>query len=560
MKLRDYQQAAIDAIWGWWESGRQGEHPLVCLPTGGGKTVIFSELIRKLIATYPGVSVLILAHRKELITQAEDKLKSVWPGAPVGVYAAALKRREVMQITIASRDTIAGVIDDIGTFSFVIVDEAHRINTKDLGRYYKIIQALKDRYPSLVVIGFTATPFRLGQGRIYGHGKPFADLAYRIGMKELIDKGHLSRLTSMSGKAESIIDTSGIKMIGGDFDEKELSVRATSDSIVDSALADWKEKAFDEERKATVFFCVSKIHAEMVGEKLSRLGIDCPHVTADTPAQERDDILKGFDRGKFPAIANVGVLIEGWDCKRVDCIAMLRPTNSRALYVQMVGRGMRTFPGKQDCLVLDYGGNIERLGPVDEADEIEPIAKSSKKAIGEPCRKCSREFGCKTCGYWGVTAEGSYGWIAGCGEHNHPSARSCSQCGAPFIKHETTPTEGGILSTERRLMDFPVESVSASVAVSRKTGQSYLRVSYRVSLFEVFTENLMIGYPNPAGQYALTKWIKMVDSAPGLLPHTSEKAEEYLSSGQIKFKPVSNISVDMASRWKEIIRVDYAND
>lgn len=550
MKLRPYQKAAIDAIWAWWAAGRQGEDPLVCLPTAAGKTVVFSALIRRLMDEYPGVSVLILAHRKELIAQAEAKLKSVWPEAPVGVYAAALDRREIAPVMIASRDTIAPVIDDIGQFTFVIVDECHNVNTRDEGRYRAIIGALRERYPHLVVIGFTATPFRLGQGRVYGPGKPFADLAYRASMRDLIEQGYLSRLTSMTGKAESIINTDGIRTVAGDFDERQLAERATSDALVEAALADWKEKAYDTGRGASVFFCVSVLHAQIVSEKLAKLGITCPWVAGETHDDERDAILSGFDRGDFPAIANVGILTEGWDCPRCDCIALLRPTQSVALYVQMVGRGLRLFPGKQNCLILDYGGNIQRLGPVDQADVPEPVKRKRKSA--------ATPGGHKTCGVWGEV-DGEFNWRNGCGEKNHPAARECVQCGRPFISHGTKALEGGVISSEQRIEWFSVEQMTARVAMSNKTGRPYLRIGYQVSLLEVFYDNLMLGYPGSGGYYAAGKWRDMVEAG-SPEPASPQDAERLLTAGEATFKPVARIAVDMASRWKDIVRIEYAID
>ena len=315
MDLRPYQQAAIDALFAWWAAGRQGEDPLVCLPTAAGKTIIFCALIKRLLAEYPGVSVLILAHRQELISQAEAKLRHVWPAAPVGVYAASLGRREVRPITIASRDTIAPVVKALGQFTFLIIDEAHRISVKDEGRYRKMIADLREQYEDLVVIGFTATPFRLGQGRIYGPGKPFADLAYHVGMLDLIKQGYLATLTSLA-PAAGTIDTDGVKTLGGDFNERQLEERATAEGIIDAALDEWQATAYAQGRRATVFFCVSILHAGLVKEALLRRGIEADAVSGETPAEERARLLTDFAAGAFPALCNVGVLTEGWDCPR----------------------------------------------------------------------------------------------------------------------------------------------------------------------------------------------------------------------------------------------------
>jgi DNA repair protein RadD len=556
MQPRPYQSACIDAVFGWWAAGRQGEWPCVVLPTAAGKTVIFSMLLKRLFEQFPNVTALILAHRKELIEQAEAKLKSVWPGAPVGVYAASLGRREASaRILVAARDTVANKLDHIGQRTFVIIDEAHNINQKEEGRYRKILADLKERYPHLVVIGFTATPFRLGQGRIYGKGKLFADVCFKIGMQDLISQGFLAPLTSQAVGAGEI-DTTGVRTVGGDFDERELAEIATADALVDAALADWKAKAFDTGREATVFFCVSRLHAQIVSEKLARMDIDCPFVTGETPDAERTALLAGFARGDFPAIANVGILTEGWDCPRCDCIALLRPTQSAALYVQMVGRGLRLSENKADCLVLDYGGNIKRLGPVDQADVAEPKGGDRKNKKSGPCDVCTRDL-CKTCGDWGIADDGKGAWIGGCGHHNATGAKQCEACGQPFISHDTRSAAGGIISTERVIEVFDVEEVSVRAATSRE-GKRYLRVAYQVSLFECFYKNVMLGYPGYAGQKAAREWERI--AACGEAPDTPDMAVHSIESGDYALRPVARIHVDTASRWKDVVHVEYAHE
>ena len=544
MNLRPYQEAAIAALFSWWKAGRQGEDPLVCLPTAAGKTIIFCSLIQRLLAEYPGVSVLILAHRQELISQAEDKLLHVWPTAPVGVYAASLGRREVRPITIASRDTVAPVVRELGQFTFLIIDEAHRISTKDEGRYRKLIADLRGQYEDLVVIGFTATPFRLGQGRIYGPGKPFADLAYHVGMLDLIQQGYLAPLTSLAPTAGAI-DTEGVKTTAGDFNERQLEERATAEGIIDAALDEWQATAFNQGRKASVFFCVSILHAELVKEALILRGIEADAVSGETPAKERTQLLTDFANGVFPVLCNVGVLTEGWDCPRCDCIVLLRPTKSASLYVQMVGRGLRLSPAtaKTDCLILDFGGNIERLGPVDQADEKEP--RQTKKAAPD-------EAPYRRCGEW---APGASLFLNGCGHKNPPAAIKCEQCGQLFIRHEAAAKRGGLISSERSYQDFEVERLSWRVCYSQKSGQPYLRIGYHCGLFETFYRNLMIGYAGYAGQKAALEWAALTTR--GTSPMTPEQAAALLDHDGEALRQPSRITVDVASRWKEIVRSHY---
>jgi len=294
----------------------------------------------------------------------------------------------------------------------------------------------RDRYEDLVVIGFTATPFRLGQGRIYGPGKPFADLAYHVGMLDLIKQGYLATLTSLA-PAAGTIDTDGVKTLGGDFNERQLEERATAEGIIDAALDEWQATAHAHGRKASVFFCVSILHAGLVKEALLRRGIEAHAVSGETTAELRARLLTDFAAGAFPVLCNVGVLTEGWDCPRCDCIVLLRPTRSASLYVQMVGRGLRLSPstGKTDCLILDFGGNIERLGPVDQADEKEP--RQTKRAQPE-------EAPYRRCGDWDPT---SSQFIGGCGHKNPTAAIKCEECGRLFIRHKAEAKRGGLISS-----------------------------------------------------------------------------------------------------------------
>lgn len=544
MQLYWYQKEAVDAPFKWWAAGRIGEDPLIRIPTAGGKTIVFSEIIKRLLREYHGVNVLVLAHRKELISQAEQKLLSVWPDAPVGVYAASLNRREVRRITIASRDTIINVIDEIGQFTFVIVDEAHRISNKEEGQYRKLISALRQQYNHLVVIGFTATPFRLGQGKIYGEGKPFADLAYSVGMLELIEQGFLSPLTSIA-PVNGKINTDGVKLVAGEFNEKQLTERATAEGVIESAISEWLDTAYLQGRQSSVFFCVSVVHAEKTVECLRQKSINAFFIDGKTKDTERAQILSAFDAGEFPALVSVNVLTEGWDCPRVDCIVLMRSTHSAAAYCQMIGRGLRLFNGKTNCLILDFGGNIERLGPVDLAGESEP-----KKKKGKQEEKGEAPY--KRCGEW---SHRESTFVGGCGHKNPPAASKCEKCGQLFIRHCNEAKHGGIVSTERVLEDFVVERVSYGLAVSRATGNQYLRIIYHCGIFDVFYKNIMLSYPGYAGNKALKEWVMLTNH--GTLPDTPQQAVLLLDSKQESLKQPHSITVDVASRWKDIVRFDF---
>lgn len=555
MKLRPYQDEAITALVNWWAvDKRHGENPLIVLPTGAGKTIVFCKVIESFINNYSGVRILVLAHRKELISQAEIKLKTVWPGAPVGVYAASLGRRELNTVTIASRDTIVNALDDLGAFDIVIVDEAHNIAPGEKTRYRLIIDALTDRNPHLHVIGFSATPYRTGQGVIYGEGQLFAAIAYEAKIKPLIDDGYLCKVTAKAVDHTAVADTTGVAMARGDFSQGQLNDVVTDENLISAALNEWEKLAYNQGRRATVFFCVSVLHAKLVSAELHERGYDVPVVHGGTSDIERDMITADFNAGKLIGVANVGIYTEGTDIPRIDCIALLRPTRALGLYMQMVGRGLRPHESKNNTLVLDFGGNIERFGPIDTA---QPESRKKKKddrvktcpncqdIVGIFKRKCA-------CGY--EFEPPVFKLCEKCGAENPTSAAKCIACDALFITHEKTAANGGILSDEERIKTFPVEEVYCRAMVS-KQNNPYLKVIYRSSLFEHFNENLMLGHPGRIGDKAAARWRQLVKPEVPM-PAEPEEAAEWAKAWPI-FKPVASIDIDLASKYKDIVNVTY---
>ena len=371
MKLREYQEQSIDGIKHWF--GTQTSPPLLVLPTGSGKTVVFATLIQKLFKMNPNKRFLILAHRQELISQARDKLLSVWPCAPYSIMAAGLKKFDATApIVIASRDTLASKkrLHTCEPFDLVVVDEAHHVGPDKNSRYRKILshlQEIGDPY----VMGVTATPYRMGQGMIYGMDDEyyFGGVAHQVTIPDLIEQNYLCRLSAFAVADSAIIDasTARVKFKGGDYREADLEVIAMEDSTIVQIIDDWIDKAFSKGRTSSVFFCVTVAHAYKMCMYLKKSGIKAAAITAETPNKERVQILKDFESGEINALCNVAVLTEGWDAPRTDCIAVLRPTKSLGLYVQICGRGMRTWGDKQDCLLLDYGENMKRHGCIDRA-------------------------------------------------------------------------------------------------------------------------------------------------------------------------------------------------
>jgi DNA repair protein RadD len=546
LKLRYYQRDAIDSLHKWFNTRPAEDHALIALPTAAGKTIIFSHFIKEIFAKDPTARFLVLAHRKELVEQAETKLKTVWPEAPVGVLAAGMKRFEIdSQILIASRDTLASPkrLEAVGSFDYMIIDEAHNVPPSSHTRYKKIITTLSDRKP-MRVMGCTATPYRMGQGYIYGNRKDhfFKGLAYSVSIPELIRNGFLSRLSAYAVNDNAVIDAGAValKFKNGDFKESELEKVAMVDDTILQVINDWIDNAYTKGRTATVFFCVSVLHAEKMTQCLQNYGIVAECVTGETPKEKREDILERFNNGLVHAICNVGVLTEGWDAPRADCVALLRPTQSVGLFVQMCGRGMRLHDDKENCLLLDYGENVARHGCLDEV---------------QPDRTAPGRYHPKIC--------------ASCNAINIPSARKCVECGQEFegskkfqelqtkkekeVAKRTKAEKQAVLSDERKKAKpryKPVTDIYATVTKSMN-GSEYCQVIFTVK-DEFFPKKmpLMFGHPK-AHHMAVRRWKKIAEKWGA--PKQPWMAAELINSGA--FENISEIVLQKQGKYENVIGI-----
>ena len=404
--LRPYQQDAITAVKDYWAKG--GGNPLVEMATGTGKSMVIAELTRALLEEYPLMRVLMLVHVRELVSQNFAALLKVWPDAPAGIYSAGLGKRDAHhRITFASIQSVFRRADLLGPRDLIHIDEAHLVPAKGEGMYRQLLDDIHARSPHARVCGFSATPYRMDTGRLdAGTSRLFDETVYKYGIAEGIEDGFLSPLVSKAGLAE--IDVSGVQRRGGEFVPAQLE--KASDAITAQAVAEICE--FGKSRRSWLVFCAGVKHAFNVRDAMRGQGISCETVTGDTPSGERDSILRRFKAGEIKCLTNAQVLTTGFDAPNVDMVVMLRPTLSTGLYCQIVGRGTRLSPGKDNCLVLDYAGNIRRHGPVDavgaESKTFNPDADTGKVTVdsvrAKECPSCHEliainSITCKICGH-----------------------------------------------------------------------------------------------------------------------------------------------------------------
>jgi DNA repair protein RadD len=373
MELRPYQRAACDSVHQFFIDHGADVNPCVVIPTGGGKTPVMAMLCAELIAN--GARVLIMAHVQELVQQTYNRLVSTMPEFPIGVYSAGLKRRDVNnQIIVGNVQSIARRIDQFGQIDYIFVDEAHLIPHGQDGQYNMIIEAMRKTNPSLRVVGFTATPYRLKGGVICSNDHVLNKVSYEIGVSNLIDQKYLCK--PINKRSINTPDLRGIKTIRGDFAEAELVERMMKNDLVMRACFEILSKT--QHRNCVLIFAITIAHMKCVAETLRAMDLKATIATVDgtMPSAERSSILEAFKAGKIKYLVNVGVLTTGFDATMIDCVVLLRPTQSPGLYYQMVGRGFRLHAGKADFLVLDFGDNIRRHGPINQI-EVNPQEKGN---------------------------------------------------------------------------------------------------------------------------------------------------------------------------------------
>lgn len=486
-QLRPYQSAAIDSVLSYWTNG--GGNPLVDMATGLGKSVTIGDLTQRLMGAYPQMRVLMLVHVRELVAQNAKALLSLWPQAPVGIYSAGLGRRDTSQrIIFASIQSVYRRAKELGAFDLVLIDEAHLVPSAGEGMYRHLLDALREMRPDLRVAGFTATPFRMDSGRLDdGKDRLFDEIVFSYGIGKGIDDGWLSPLVSKSGATE--IDVSSVAKRGGEFVSGALEAAADQDAITQAAVSEII--TLGEGRRSWLAFCAGVKHAHHVREEFVRQGVSCEVISGETHPGDRARFIDDFKAGRLRCLTNCNVLTTGFDSPDLDMIALLRPTLSPGLLVQMLGRGTRLAEGKTDCLVLDYTGTIRRLGPV---DTLTVDRRPGKKGAPDAAKISDvRAKECPTCKSLAAL-----------------NAQTCAFCGHEWTldkaRHDAEADDVAILS--RDLRNQPPEEIAVVTWMGRrhvKAGSpDSLRVTYSAGLMS-YPEWVLLGHKGP-GRYRAEKW------------------------------------------------------
>ncbi|MEQ9769934.1 DEAD/DEAH box helicase [Pectobacterium jejuense] len=447
--LRPYQREAVSATLDYFR--RHTQPAVIVLPTGAGKSLVIAELARLARGR-----VLVLAHVKELVAQNHAKYCAL--DLEADIFAAGLQQRESQgKVVFGSVQSVARNLDQFDSaFSLLIIDECHRISDDDNSQYQQIIQHLQKTNPQLRLLGLTATPYRLGKGWIYQyhyHGmirgderSLFCDCIYELPLRYMIKHGFLVPPDRLDMPVVQYDFSKLVARSNGLFSEADLNLELKRQQRITphiiSQVIDYAQT-----RRGVMIFASTVEHAKEITALLP--DGQAALVSADTPAAERDALIDAFKQQSLRYLVNVAVLTTGFDAPHVDLIAILRPTESVSLYQQIVGRGLRLYPGKTDCLILDYAGNPHDL--------YTPEVGNSKPHTGsQPV-----QVFCPECGFanlfWGkTTPDGDIiehygrrcqGWEMAesgqrqqcdfrfrfkvcphCGAENDIAARRCHQC------------------------------------------------------------------------------------------------------------------------------------
>jgi len=384
MQLRPYQVGAIDALRARVSAGVR--RVLLCAPTGSGKTVMASEVIRGAVAR--GKRVVFVAHRKELIDQAFDKLCRF--GVSAGVIMAGDKRRDdYWPVQVCSIQTLARRMDRLPPADVVVIDEAHHA----VSNSYKF---LVERYERAIVLGLTATPWRLGKLSL---ADMFEELVLAATPAELMAMGALVQYDAFAYDAPDLHD---VKTVAGDWNQRELALACNTTVLVGSVAHEYVTHA---RGRRAILFPVDINHSRSIIGELEAVGVRAKHLDCHTPKLERERILADLASGAVQVVSSVGVLTEGFDCPEAEVCIIARPTQSLTLHLQILGRVLRTAPGKVRALIHDHAGNLMRHGFPDDDRDYSLVATPTRDRAMHTCPFCKFLFGsirsdgcCPKCG------------------------------------------------------------------------------------------------------------------------------------------------------------------
>lgn len=574
MKLREYQIEDVQASLNFLFYGKENS-ALVLEPTGVGKSVVIADTSRQTKLYYPPARILMLTHSKELVEQNHDKAQSIIKDYKVGLWHAGLRKKEIeSDILFAGIDTVANNPHLLGQRHVVMIDEAHRVSPKLNTNYRKVCAVIKEMNPMAKFLGLTATDYREGQGLltdVWYDRKTKTDVApfweTIIIDHTTVDKfnwyleqAYLKRLVPK--EPNNSIDVSGLRISSTthDYNQEDVEKLVNNEKRISAIVDEICAYGFD--RRSWLVFAAGNTNSDLVTKEIARRGVSVAMISDKTDKRERERILADYKAYKIRCIVNNDILTTGFDHNGVDLIAVVRPTTSTSLWVQMLGRGTRPVyaagfdleslegrkaamfaSGVHNCLVLDFAGNGWRLGAIN--DPVKPVAPSKKKKASNkdaPLKLCGNDE-CRTMVY--------------------ATAKVCDECGYEFpmsqsiVNHASTKelvAEKEHVPDIRRLR---VTSINFRKKDYYNGGLSVasLHVIYSCGANGKFEERLSFG--------KLTKQTEMWWQALGNGSPIPKSIDEFMDSGKAHIKQVAVIDVYMNKPKRtspEVIRYGFTDE
>ena len=531
---REYQHDAVQSVFDYFESGKTG-NPVIALPTGSGKGLVIAWLVQRILNMWANQRIMMLTHVKELVVQNGNALKKIWPNAPIGIYSAGLNQKDIMQpIIFGGIQSAVNVVETFGHRDLLLVDEAHLISPKEGSMYQNMINRLLVINPHMKVIGLSATPYRLGQGMITDGGI-FTDICIDLTSYEefnrLIAQGFIAPLIAQPTKVE--VDTSDINIVNGDFALGKSDEAA--DRIMYAALKETCEKGYN--RKSWMVFTSGIKSSTHAAEILNSFGVSAVAIHSKNKPAENDEYFRAYKSGEIRAICGAGKFTTGFDHPPADLLVDLAPTVSPGRHVQKLGRLTRPYDGsdpnfpdvKENGLVLDFAGNIGRLGPINDPK----IPNKKGNGTGEiPIKICDA-----------------------CGTYNHASARVCCNpdCGKEFTFQTklsaTAHTDAALRSDVPIIDSFNVDKVIYHRHTKVGSPPS-IKVSY-FSGIRRFTEYVCIEHKAPFVRKKAMDWWRVRHAIEP--PKTTDEALAYVSQLRVPTK----IRVWVNRKYPEIMGTEW---
>lgn len=527
-----YQQRAVDSIFEYYKT--HNGNPIIAIPTAGGKAIILSFIIKRLLESAPNIKILVLTHVKELIAQNFEKMKAINPTANAGIVSAGLGVKQPhRQVVFGGIATVKNMINKIGFRDICFVDECHLISPKGETTYQTFFKEMTNLNPNFKIIGLTATPYRLGSGLLTNNGifTGFSiDLTSFEEFNKLLSQGYLSPLVPR--QTHTKFDLSNVHTVAGDYNQKELEEAFNIDAKTLSAVNEIMNLGRD--RKKWLIFASGIKHAEKICDCLKSLGISAITIHNGTSKKYRDKGISDFKAGRIKCIVNNSVLTTGFDVPDLDLIAILRATQSTSLWVQILGRGTRIAPNKTDCMVMDFAGNTERLGTINDPK----IPKAKTKGNGDQIFKVCPE----------------------CESFQYPSVRICSFCGYEFpqqLKIEKKSSNKELITTTKSgTHEWHIKSVVYSYVDKTAKHEPSLKVKYNCGI-RSFTE--FIPFEKEGAKFWAFKWWKArfpIQSYGTFLPKTTQEA---FLHAELLIKPYM-IKVRVDSKGEKIVGYSFVEN